>query len=300
MITIRPDGDPAAAVWIDLLSPTPDEIERATSLTGLRVPTQDQVSEIESTSRLAFEKGAYYLSTPLVAPQPNGEHTLVSAGFVLSARHLLTVRFAPIPSIEAALSQPATDAEGTFLKILETIVDRLADALERASTDSDAISREAFRREPRKDALRETLRRVGALADRASRVRDTLLGLGRITSYVCDASLEGAPRVNATRAKAVTADVASLTEYQSHLYGKIQFLLDATLGFINVEQNDIVKTLTIASVVGIPPVLFAGLWGMNFKEMPELSWKLGYPLALGVIAISGVLPYLWFRRRGWT
>jgi magnesium transporter len=300
VIATCPTGDPEAAVWIDLLAPTRDEIARVSSITGLRVPTQEQVSEIESTSRLAFEKGSYYLSTPLVAPQPSGEYALVPAGFVLSTKHLVTVRFAPIASIEAALSQPAPSAESAFLKILETIIDRSADALERASSDSDEISHEAFRREPRKDALRETLRRVGALADRTSRIRDALLGLDRITGYVSDPSVEGAPKLNAARIKAIRADLASLSEYQSHLSGKIQFLLDATLGFINVEQNDIVKTLTIASVVGIPPVLFVGIWGMNFKFMPELSWRLGYPFALVVIVVSGVVPYLWFKRRGWT
>ena len=300
VISTRPSDDPRTVVWIDLFSPTPEEIERATSITGLRVPTQEQVSEIESTSRLAFDKGAYYLSTPLVALQPSGEHVLVPAGFVLSGKHLLTVRFAPIPSIEGVLSQPVPDAEGAFLKILEVIVDRSADALERAGADSDAISREAFRPAPHKGELRETLRRVGALADRTSRIRDALLGLGRIVEYVRDGSIEGAPKLNAPRVKAIRTDLASLTEYQSHLSGKIQFLLDATLGFINVEQNDIVKTLTIASVVGIPPVLLAGIWGMNFKVMPELGWRFGYPTALVAIVVSGVLPYLWFKRRGWT
>jgi magnesium transporter len=105
--------------------------------------------------------------------------------------------------------------------------------------------------------------------------------------------------VSATRLKAIRADVASLTDYQAHLSAKVQFLLDATLGFINIEQNEIVKTLTIASVVGIPPVLIAGIYGMNFRVMPELHWSFGYPLALALIAVSGLLPVWWFRRRGW-
>ena len=99
--------------------------------------------------------------------------------------------------------------------------------------------------------------------------------------------------------KAIRADIASLTEYQSHLSGKAQFLLDATLGFINIEQNEIVKTLTITSVVGIPPVLVAGIYGMNFHVMPELSWPLGYPMAMALIVVSGLLPLVWFKRRGW-
>jgi magnesium transporter len=269
------------------------------------VPTQEQVSEIESTSRLAFEKGAYFLSTPLVAPKPDGDYALVAAGFVLSSKHLLTVRFESIPAIDAAQkSCDAKDAAGAFLHILEVVVDRSADALERAGSDCDTLVHDAFRkavpRGRRSADLRETLRRVGSVADKTSHIRDALLGIGRIAAYVSDGGIEGAPQLSGTRMKAIRADIASLTDYESHLSGKIQFLLDATLGFISVEQNDVVKTLTIASVVGIPPVLIAGIYGMNFRVMPELTWKYGYPAALLLMLVSGLLPVLWFKRRGWT
>ncbi len=105
--------------------------------------------------------------------------------------------------------------------------------------------------------------------------------------------------MNAARMKAIRADVASLTDYEAHLSGKVQFLLDATLGFINIEQNEIVKTLTVASVVGIPPVLVAGIYGMNFRQMPELGWRYGYPFAIILIIVSAIIPLAWFKRRGW-
>jgi magnesium transporter len=92
---------------------------------------------------------------------------------------------------------------------------------------------------------------------------------------------------------------SALTDYQVHLSGKLQFLLDATLGFISIQQNDIVKALTIASVVGVPPVLIAGIYGMNFRVMPELGWSFGYPLALAVMGVSALMPLAWFRWRGW-
>jgi magnesium transporter len=305
MIASCPSGDLRNAAWIDLLSPTASELEQVAALTGLRVPTQEQVSEIESTSRLAFEKGAYFLSTPLVAPKPDGDYALVAAGFVLSSKHLVTVRFESIPAIDAAQkSCDAKDAAGAFLHILEVVVDRSADALERAGSDCDTLVHDAFRkavpRGRRSADLRETLRRVGSVADKTSHIRDALLGIGRIAAYVSDGGSEGAPQLSGTRLKAIRADIASLTDYESHLSGKIQFLLDATLGFISVEQNDVVKTLTIASVVGIPPVLIAGIYGMNFRVMPELTWKYGYPAALLLMLVSGLLPVLWFKRRGWT
>jgi magnesium transporter len=307
MIVMHPDGDLASAMWIDLLEPTAEEAERVRKATGLRIPTENEVSEIESTSRLAFEKGAYYVSTPLVVARPGGEHELAAVGFVLSSRVLLTIRFSPHPAFDTAhdscSADPTKSAEDAFLRIIETIVDRSADKLEHAGVECDDLARGAFKsgssRKLAASQLSASLRRVGAVAERSSRIRDGLLGLGRIAAYVMESGIEGAPQLSPTRMKAIRVDVASLTEYEGHLSGKIQFLLDATLGFINIEQNEIVKTLTIASVVGIPPVLVAGIYGMNFRYMPELGWRLGYPMAMGLIIVSAILPLVWFKRRGW-
>jgi magnesium transporter len=306
MLASYPGDDLASATWIDLLGPTTEEVARAMAATGLRVPTESEISEIESMSRLAFRDGAYLLSTPLVAPREDGEHELVPVGFVLSSKALVTVRFAVLPSFDTARARIAAQgvqtAENAFLCILEAVVDRSADALERASAECDDLSRGAFRRGSKalgSMKLRTALQRVGGVADRASRIRDALLGVERIAAYVTEGRVAGAPSVDASRVRAIRADVASLTEYEGHLSGKIQFLLDAILGFINIEQNDIVKTLTIASVLGIPPVLIAGVYGMNFQNMPELGWRHGYALALLSMLVTGLLPLVWFKRRGW-
>ena len=306
MILAHPDADLAKAAWIDLREPTEEELARVRAAAGLRIPDQKQISEIESSSRLAFENGAYYVSTPLVAPGDDGQLLVAQVGFVLSARVLLTVRFGPLPSFDAAHegfgTQHARTAEETFLRIFEIVVDRSADKLERSGAACDELSRSAFRDgggARLSGDLRATLRRVGGIADHLSRIRDALLGVGRIAAYVTETGIEGAPPVNGARMKAIRRDIASLTEYESHLSGKAQFLLDATLGFINIEQNDIVKTLTITSVVGIPPVLIAGIYGMNFRVMPEVTWAFGYPLAVGTIVVSALVPLLWFKRRRW-
>ncbi len=306
MILTHPHDDLANAVWVDLCDPTPEEITRVREATGLRVPRKDEISEIESSSRLAFADGAYYVSTPLVAQQEDGELTLSSVGFVLSARRLLTVRFGRLRSFDAAHescgAQAVRTAEEAFLRIFEIVIDRSADKLEQAGAECDDLSRTTFRgstdSRPARD-LQAVLRRIGIVADRASRIRDALLGLGRIAAFVTESVLPGAPVVSAARMKAIRSDIASLTEYEAQLASKVQFVLDATLGFINVEQNEIVKTLTIASVVGIPPVLVAGIYGMNFHAMPELAWPLGYPMALGLIVVTALLPLWWFKRRGW-
>ncbi len=306
MILIDPSQSLSTATWIDLLQPTAEEAERVSAATGLRVPTEAQISEIESTSRLGFESGAYYLSTPLVAPRADGEHALIPVGFVLSGRILLTVRFGPLPSLETARGQWTAvgtwDAEDAFLRILECVVDRAADKLEHAGAECDELSRKTFRRSPRagiSSDLQATLQRVGGVANATSLTRDGLLGVGRIGAYLMESRFEGAPRLNAARMSAIRADVASLTDYEGHLAGKVQFLLDATLGFINIEQNEIVKILTVASVVGIPPVLVVGIYGMNFHVMPELGWRYGYLMALVLVVVTALLPLLWFKRRGW-
>jgi magnesium transporter len=315
MITTHPSGDGdaplASAVWIDLLQPSPEEIARVSAATGLRVPSESQVSEIESSSRLAFEGGAFYLSAPLVAVDADGEHELTPVGFVLSSRFLLTIHFVPLGAFEAyraeGMAQPLNSAEA-LLRIFELIVDRAADNLERAGAACDELSRATFRGNGRGRAkgttkiatkLSAILRRIGATAEQVSRVRDELLGLRRIGDYLEESGIADAPRVNTMRLKGIEADIVSLTDYEAHLWVKLQFLLDATLGFINIEQNEIVKTLTIASVVGIPPVLIAGIYGMNFRVMPELRWALGYPMALALIVVSGLVPLWWFKRRGW-
>jgi magnesium transporter len=299
------DADLGAAAWIDLRGPTDDEIARVEAATGIRVPDEHEISEIEATSRLAFENGAFRVSTPLVGPGENGL-VLTPLGLVLSARVLLSVSFGPLPSLHAAYqnfgAQPGRTAEEAFLRILEVVVDRIADKLEHAGSGCDELSRVTFgggknNRIPAN--LRVTLAHIGRVAEDVSRIRDALLGLGRVAAYVMESGIDGAPPVNPARMKAVRSDIASLTEYQGHLSSKVQFLLDATLGFINIEQNEIVKILTIASVVGIPPVLVAGIYGMNFHDMPELGWRYGYPMALGVIVASALLPLVWFKRRQW-
>ncbi len=304
MIATHPSGSLDQVVWIDLTDPTPEEAQRVREATGLRVPTQHEVSEIESTSRLGFENGTYYVSTPLLTRVDDHELELAPVGFVLSSRVLVTVRFASIGAFEDARltceKDGAKTSEEVFLRILESVVDRAADGLERAGGDCDALTREAFRaRESKGEDLRRALQRTGNVANRTSHIRDELLGVGRIAAFVTESVQPGAPPIHAGRMKAVRSDIASLTEYETRVSGNVQFLLDATLGFINIEQNEIVKTLTIASVVGIPPVLVAGIYGMNFRVMPELSWSLGYPMALVLIVVSAIIPLAWFKKRGW-
>ena len=297
------------SIWIDLCSPSDDERTAVERATGLRVPDQSAVHEIETSSRVYTENDALYLSTPIPA-SANASQPLSAVGFVLSRRLLLSVRFSENPVFDSLFqSSQGTprSACDVFLRILEALVDRAADTLEHCSSELDGLSQRAFhaervRRRAVKTAsekLRATLRTLGQIGDHISQIRDTLLGFGRIAAFVCETGGTLVGPDERPRLLAIRADISSLNDYQQHLAGKVQFLLDATLGFISIEQNDVVKALTIVSVVGVPPVLVAGVYGMNFAHMPELQWAFGYPFALLMMLFTGLLPLAWFKWRGW-
>ncbi len=299
-------------IWIDLLNPTDEERSAAERLTGLRVPAQAELAEVESSSRLATEGRALYLSMPMAYRSAEGLPMTAPLGFVLSPDHLMTVRSAVLPAFEQFAEHFVGETRepcsvSAFLGLLEATVDRLADVLELVGADLDAISRRVFRAEhggtpkgARMDLqLRATLRGVGNAGERVSNIRDSLLGANRIAQYANEVAGGWVPEDLRPRFKTLGRDIASLSDYDIQLTNKVQFLLDATLGFINIEQNNGIKILTVVSIVGVPPTLIASIYGMNFKNIPELQWEHGYAYGLTVIALSAVLPLLWFKRRGW-
>ncbi|MFL5287446.1 MAG: CorA family divalent cation transporter, partial [Rhodopila sp.] len=239
--------------------------------------------------------------------------TGVAAGFVLSQDRLMTVRFAPSrvfdhytqTLIEGA---PRHGAPAHILVgLLEAIVDRQADTLEQMRTDCEMISHAIFamgtkRSTGRKNEdakLRRTLGELGRLGDMSSHVRETLVGAARIVPYMESTAADWLPKDLPIRLATLRQDVNSLSDFGTHLSDKQQFLLDATLGFISIAQNNVMKVMAIASVVGIPPVLIAGVYGMNFKDIPELNWAWGYPYAWAVIIISALIPTAMFRWWKW-
>ena len=303
---------PSDVIWIDLLNPTDDERAFVESRAGMRVPSIEALSEIESSSRLILERDVIYLSTSVLARADTPDPFLSPAGFVLSAKLLVTVRFTELSTFVSAARRIRNDesvrsSAGVFTILLEALVDRGADVLERLGSELDKISRSVFRGDPNKrlhtvrsnEALRAMLSAVGSIGDRMSQARDVLLGLGRIAPYVEGLRLPWIVPEFENRLGAVSKDISSLNDYQAHLSNKVQFLLDAILGFITIEQNDLFKVLTIVSVVGIPPTLMAGIYGMNFKFMPELNWVWGYPFGLAIIILSALVPVIWFKWRGW-
>ena len=262
---------PPEIIWLDLLTPTPEEIHFVESAAKIRMPTEASLSEIEASSRLRLDHHVLYLSSPVVTLDASGEANLTPVGFVITANVLVTVRFFNSPAFDSVAAR--IDADDSlkngmcvFTRLLEAIVDRGADVLEHLGVTADGLSRSVFKGELVKKGpvrstrkLREALANVGVLADRLAKARDVLLGTGRIASYADDVGSEWITPSSRIRLEAVSKDVVSLSDYESRLSDKIQLLLDAVLGFINIEQNDLFKILTIVSVVGVPPTLLAGI-----------------------------------------
>jgi magnesium transporter len=303
---------PSEIIWADLLDATAEEKQFVERLLGIRVPSEDSLSEIEASSRLILDNGTLYLSSPAVRLNENNEAEITPVGFVIGPHVLVTVRFAQLPIFEDIGKRIGSDDSlengmCVFTSLVEAMVDRGADVLEHLGAQVDRLSRDVFKgglvrtKRPVRSSrrMREALENIGDLADRLAKARDVLLGVGRIASFAGDVGGEWITAASKKRLEAVSKDVASLGDYETRLSDKIQLLLDAVLGFINIQQNELFKILTIVSVVGVPPTIMVGIWGMNFKHMPELDWTFGYPLAWLAIISSGVLPLIWFKRRGW-
>jgi len=319
--TPRGAGEATGKVaWVDLLDPTPDERSMVEIDFGLRLPTRDNLSEVQSSSRMAEENGVLFMSVPAGSDGPAGDGAVSPIGFVLSKEVLITLRYAQSRSFDTAAekfsrSERRTSTEA-FAIVVEELVESTADRLENLATELDQMSRSVFRRavpfrrrsrealryklEVRSnEALRNKLIDVGNVGEQLSRLRGRLVGLQRILPFASGPARHFISGEVRSRLHVAQGDLASLTDYQTHLSEKVQFLLDAVLGFISTKQNDIFTVLTVVSVIGIPPMLVASIYGMNFKNMPELSWVWGYPFALALIVLSTVLPILWFKWRGW-
>jgi magnesium transporter len=303
---------PRDVVWIDLLNPTAEESAFVASQKKVRVPSLDSLREIESSSRLAVDHEIIYLSVPAVAQGDTPEAHLSPTGYILAESLLVTVRFAPLSTFDAVVEQVRQDKGlespvALFVALMEATVDRGTDVLERLGAELDKVSKSVFRGDPSRprhivrsnNALRRALTGVGTTGDRLALARDALLGVSRVAPFVLSLRKPWITPELQSKLEAVQKDMLSLNDYESQLSNKVQFLLDAILGFISIQQNDLFKILTIVSVVGIPPTLISSIYGMNFKYMPELNWVGGYPFGLAIIVLSALVPLVWFKWRGW-
>ena len=302
-VTTLPDG----AVWLDLVEPTKEEEAFVERTVGVNVPTRDEAVEIEPSSRQYRDGEAIVVIASILAHVGDLPVT-TPVSFVLTPRHLVTVRYTAAKAFDLFAAHVerdrslCADATQTLLHLLEAVVDRMADVLEQVGGEMDNISTSTFRRgastgqRMTNAALAVLLVRIGKAHDLVAKSRISGVSLARLLSFL---GAEFDPKGTKEHLDGLAKDVASLTDHASYLSGNITFLLDAALGLINIEQNAIIKIFSVAAVIFMPPTLVASIYGMNFKHMPELDWTFGYPMALTLMVCSAILPYLFFKSRGW-
>lgn len=286
--------------WIDLCKPTDAERAEVEQKLGFRIPAREIIQEIELSSRVRLTESALFLNVPHFYDSAGVGGPL---GFVLTADVLITQRAEPHHLFqelaERLESSPVRSSTDLFLRAMEQIVDDTADRLEKIEAEAAETTRRVFQEDSSERTLKSTLRRVGELGSEMARTHNALLDLARIAAHLHDRPAAWFDADARRRLESLHGDLRSLTEFEEQLGGRVQFLLDGVLGQINIDQNEIMKVMTVASVVGVPPTVLVGVWGMNFKYMPELEWHLGYAVALATVVLSAAIPLLWFRRKGW-
>ncbi|AZZ43875.1 magnesium transporter [Pseudomonadaceae bacterium SI-3] len=297
---------PDNMLWADLLSPDSQEERFIESSLGLDIPTREELAEIEDSSRFYDEDGAIFMTTTVVMGIADRRPENAQVTFVLTKRCLVTVRYTELSAFRQfetkSSRQPSTysSSHQIFLALADAVVDRIADVLESVQVQLQTLSRCIFdvRKEQRTD-LQQIIQQLGQHRSLLSQLGESLFSSTRLLAFYRLHANE--PRQGAAKGllKALERDVRSLGEHQARLLGDIAFLLDATLGLINIEQNAIIKVFSIAAVLFLPPTLVGTVYGMNFESMPELSWSFGYPMALGMMVISAIIPYAWFKFRDW-
>lgn len=305
--------DPAAAdrfVWIDLLSPSELEERELEAIFRTELPTREEMSEIELSSRLYSDEQATFMTAFIPSQSEADLSEMNPVTFVLMDKHLITIRyhepkvFKTFPALAAKAQFECDTAADVLIALLEAIVGRLADILERAGKNVDGISRSIFRdmevTATEERDLQATIRAIGRQGDLTSNVHDSLASLDRLAGYFLLAAVHrGNVKSVRERIKSLARDIRSISDHSAFLSQKINFLLDATLGLITNEQNGIMKVVSVASVIFLPPTLLASIFGMNFRFMPELQYVWAYPIALVAMLLSALLPYLYFKWRGW-
>lgn len=301
---------PEGAIWIDLFEPTREEEKLAEKLVGTNIPNREELAEIEPSSRLYQRNGAAFMTMSVLYGIDDHRPDSDPIGFILTDRHLVSIRYIdPKPFVifaEHAYGEPdiASDPNGMFTGLLDAVIDRLADEFEVAGSDIETISHQIFQRHTHRGRspelrLEALLMRIGKAQQLLAKLRETSVSSTRLLTFLLNTELMASDVGNRRHIKSLVADAQALNDHSNFLGDNLTFLLDASLGLINLEQNDVMKIFSVFAVVFMPPTLIAGIYGMNFEHMPELEWLYGYPAALGLILASAILPYMFARRRGW-
>lgn len=307
-LVARPEiGNLSNGVWIDLLNPAEDEDKTIEQAIGIEVPTRSEMREIEASNRFYTENGAYYMTSIILHNSSQDVPMTSVITFILTGSRLVTVRYAdprafPLYVARAGKGDPAcASGPGIMIGLIEMLVEREADLIERVQDQVERMAPMVFGQNGSRDRrLDVLLKTVGKEGDITARAQESAMSIHRLLLYFANAVRERKDDKRImTRIESANHDITSLMESLRFLSARTSFLLDATLGMISTEQNQIIKLFSVMAVMLMPPTLVASIYGMNFKYMPELAETWGYPLALGLMFVSGLVPFVYFRKKGW-
>ncbi|MDB6060504.1 MAG: Magnesium and cobalt transport protein CorA [Verrucomicrobiaceae bacterium] len=290
----------AEASWVDVTDPTAEERALIETVHKAPLPDPDEMEEIEASARYFIDSAGIHVHS-LFLYQSEGRHKTDSVAFILNDRQLLTFRDTELPDFRLLRMRAhrgwveAKNSLDIMLALLEQKVENLADSLEDIHRRLENVSFMVL--EEVSGELEDAIDNLAKLEDSNGKIRLCLMDTQRSISFL-QRHIRSYPEQQDT-CREIFRDIETLMSHTAFLFEKINFLMDAAQGFINIEQNQIIKIFSIAAVVFLPPTLVASMYGMNFQIMPELNWELGYPMAVVLMVLSGIAPYWYFKRKGW-
>jgi magnesium transporter len=298
---------PPEALWVDLYEPTPEEERLVETGLIIDVPTREEMREIESSNRLYEEDGAVYLTSTIVTKLDTDAPQNTQVTFIVKDGRLITNRYTdPLPFrryVAYAERHAATCNSGPAILagLLEAIVNRIADVIERVGSDLDSVSAEVFSHPRRRRAhdFREVLETVGRSGELIAKARESLMSLQRLLAFVQQSTLVHLTQEVRTRLRTLSRDVIAMSDHAGFLGNNVSFILDATLGMINIDQNNILKIFSVVTVFLLPPSVIGAVWGMNFERVPFAHQPWGFWGTVALMVVSALIPYIFFKRRGW-
>jgi magnesium transporter len=289
-------------VWVDLQAPTPEEKGWLAGRFGLNIPEDIVDEDLEESARFYEEDdGELHLRSDFLIDDETPRNVRVA--FILHNNTLFSIHNEDLPVFRLlrlrARRIPALieDAKDVLLKLYDADAEYSADRLEGIYDSLEKVSARVLKHDVNDQVAGEALTAIAREEDLNGRIRRNVMDTRRAVSFMMRARMLNAEQFE--DARAILRDIDSLDSHTAFLFDKINFLMDAIVGFININQNKIIKIFSVASVALLPPTLIASIYGMNFKTMPELSWTTGYPFALGLMLVSVAIPFWYFKRKGW-
>lgn len=294
------------AIWIDMISPTKKEEKFMEDYLKIDIPTKKEMKGIEHSSRLYKEYGSIFMTATMIAHSKSAEPKADPVTFILAGHKLITIRYIEPHSFKMFIQRIKKIEAGDYnpdkllIDLYEATTDRLADILESLSQKFDEISKKIFHNHSYGPVnYKSLLQKIGSNGDLGAKVRESLVSFNRLLVFFEQTAGLNFDSDSKIRFATILKDLSSLSDYANFISNKVNFLLDATLGMVNIEQNNIIKIFSVAAVIFLPPTLIASIYGMNFHHMPELNWYIGYPMAVVLMLISSFLPYRYFKSKKW-